>query len=85
LLPRRHTGGRKLASTEHVIHVLLQRIYKAWSEDKVATLLLLDVSGAYDNVSRERLLHNLRKRRVDEKIVAWDASLSVRLVIYVTG
>lgn len=74
LLPRRHTGGRKLASTEHAIHVLLQRIYKAWSEGKVATLLLLDVSGAYDNVSRERLLHNLRKRRVDEKIVKWVAS-----------
>ncbi|OAQ57920.1 reverse transcriptase [Pochonia chlamydosporia 170] len=74
LLPRRHTGGRKLASTEHAMHVLLQRIYKAWSEGKVATLLLLDVSGAYDNVSRERLLHNLRKRRVDNKMVTWVAS-----------
>ena len=34
----------------------------------MASLLLLDVSGAYDNVSHERLLHNLRKRRVSKKI-----------------
>ena len=30
--------------------------------------------GAYDNVSRERLLHNLRKRRIDGNIVRWTAS-----------
>lgn len=74
LLPSRHTGGRKLASTEHAMHFLLQRIYQAWSEGKVASLLLLDVSGAYDNVSPERLLHNLRKRRVSERIIRWIAS-----------
>jgi ribonuclease HI len=56
------------------MHLLLQRIYQAWSEDKVATLLLLDVSGAYDNVSPERLLHNLRKRSIDRRIIAWIAS-----------
>ncbi|KGQ02487.1 RNA-directed DNA polymerase from mobile element jockey [Beauveria bassiana D1-5] len=30
--------------------------------------------SAYDNVSHERLLHNLRKRRIDPKIVRWVAS-----------
>jgi hypothetical protein len=69
LFPSRHTGGRKLASTEHTIHFLLQRIHQAWAQGKVASLLLLDVSGAYDNVSRERLLHNLRKHRINQKIV----------------
>ncbi|EDN04471.1 predicted protein [Histoplasma mississippiense (nom. inval.)] len=71
LLPSRHTGGRKLASTEHAMHFLLQQIHQAWSEGKVASLLLLDVSGAYDNVSQQRLLHNLRKRRVSERIIGW--------------
>ncbi|KAJ6114107.1 hypothetical protein N7512_007552 [Penicillium capsulatum] len=71
LLPSRHTGGRKLTSTEHAMHLLLQRIHQAWSEGKVASLLLLDVSGVYDNVSPERLLHNLRKRRIDQRIIAW--------------
>jgi len=74
LLPSQHTGGRKLASTDHAMHFLIQRIHQAWSQGKVASLLLLDVSGAYDNVSHERLLHNLRKRRVGPKIVGWTAS-----------
>ncbi|KAJ5472152.1 hypothetical protein N7539_008721 [Penicillium diatomitis] len=74
LLPSRHAGGRKLTSTEHAMHLLLQRIHQAWSEGKVATLPLLDVSGAYDNVSPERLLYNLRKRGIDRRIIAWIAS-----------
>jgi ribonuclease HI len=69
LLPNRHTGGRKLTSTDHAVHLLLQSIHKAWAEKRVASLLLLDVSGAFDNVSRPRLLHNLRKRRIDQKTV----------------
>ena len=90
LLPSRHTGGRKLASTEHAIHFLLQRIHQAWSEGKVASLLLLDVSGAYDNVSHERLLHNLQKRRVSHKIVRWvksfleDRTTTIKLQEYTT-
>jgi hypothetical protein len=36
--------------------------------------LLLDVSGAFDNVLHTRLLHNLRKRQVDKKTVKWIAS-----------
>ena len=31
---------------------------------------MLDVSGAYDNVSHERLLHNLKKRRLGQ-LVPW--------------
>ena len=71
LPPSRHTRGRKLASTDHAVHLLLQRIHKAWADGNVATLLLLDVSGAFDNVSRPRLLHNLRKRRIDLTLVRW--------------
>jgi hypothetical protein len=79
LLPSRHTGGRKLTSTDHAMHLLLQRIHEAWADGKVASLLLLDVSGAFDNVSRPRLLHNLGKRRVNQTLVRWiDSFLSNR-------
>lgn len=71
LLPSRHTGGRKLASTDHAIHLLLQRIHEAWANGKVASLLLLNVSGAFNNVSRQRLLHNLKKRQVNHTLVRW--------------
>ncbi|KAJ6436234.1 reverse transcriptase [Purpureocillium lavendulum] len=68
LLPATHMGGRKLRSTEHALHYIIEKIYDAWNKGKgmVASLLLLDVSGAFDNISHRRLLHNLRKRRVDE-------------------
>ena len=71
VLPPTHVGGRKMRSTEHALHAVTHKIYKTWSQTngQVATLLLLDVSGAFDNVSHARLLHDLRKRQVDEKTV----------------
>ncbi|EDN04466.1 predicted protein [Histoplasma mississippiense (nom. inval.)] len=74
LLPRTHLGGRKGMSTEHALHGLMELIYQSWDNDQVASLLLLDVTGAFDHVSHPRLLHNLRKRRMDERIVGWVAS-----------
>ena len=76
VLPPTHVGGRKMRSTEHALHAVTHKIYKTWSQTngQVATLLLLDVSGAFDNVSHARLLHDLQKRRVDEKTVKWIAS-----------
>ena len=38
------------------------------------SLLLLNVLGAFDNISHKRLLYNLRKQRVNERIVKWIAS-----------
>ncbi|EGU72833.1 hypothetical protein FOXB_16658, partial [Fusarium oxysporum f. sp. conglutinans Fo5176] len=76
LLPDTHMGGRKLRSTEHALHLIIDKIYDAWNtgQGKVASLLLLDVSGAFDNISHARLLHNLRKRRIDERTVKWIGS-----------
>jgi YD repeat-containing protein len=76
LLPSTHIGGRKGRSTDHALHVIIEKIFEAWNspESQVASLLLLDVSGAFDNVSHIRLLHNLRKRRIDERTVKWIAS-----------
>ncbi len=88
LLPVRHTGGRKLASTDHALHLLLQRIHQAWGDGNAASLLLLDVSGAFDNVYRPRLLHNLKKRQIDHKLVRWiesflsDRSTTLKLQEY---
>jgi hypothetical protein len=39
----------------------------------VASLLSLDVSGAFPNVSHVRLIHNLRKRRIPKTITDWIA------------
>ena len=67
-------GARKGRSVETTLESLIDAVYTVWNystanSKKVASLLLLDVAGAFDNVSYERLLHNLRERRVPGKIV----------------
>jgi hypothetical protein len=74
LLPRNHTGGRKATSCEHALHLLVEKIHSAWNSGKVATLLLLDIAGAYDNVSHARLIHNLRKRHINPMLTGWLSS-----------
>jgi exonuclease III len=74
MLPTTHTGGRKQSSCEHAIHLLIEKVHTAWRKRKVASLLMLDVSGAFDNVSHTRLLHNLRKRGLPTEIIDWTAS-----------
>jgi ribonuclease HI len=71
LLPDNHYGGRRGRSTEMAIHAMLETIYAAWERGQVASLLLMDVTGAYDHVSHARLAHNLRKRRINITYVAW--------------
>ena len=73
LLPKNHLGGRKVISCEHVLQIVVDRITKAWRKGRSVSLLLLDVSGAYNNVSHRRLLHNLWKRKLGH-FVPWIAS-----------
>jgi hypothetical protein len=75
LLPANHIGGRRGRSCEHAIHLLLERVHAAWRANyRVASLLTLDASGAFDNVSHQRLVHNLRKRGVPGAIIKWIVS-----------
>jgi Reverse transcriptase (RNA-dependent DNA polymerase) len=37
-------------------------------------MLCLDVKGAFDRVSKTRLLYNIRKRRIPSQILNWTAS-----------
>ena len=65
LPPKSYLGGRKEISTDHAIQIILDRIRSAWGNGlAVVSMLLLDVSGAYDNTHHARLLHNMRKRRL---------------------
>lgn len=71
LLPKNHFGGRKQRSTAQALIVLQQRIYNAWREGKVLSLLSFDVKGAYNGVARDVLVQRLRQRRVPEVLVKW--------------
>ncbi|KAJ5462803.1 pol-like protein [Penicillium sp. IBT 31633x] len=72
LLPDTHVGGRVGRSYDHALHLLLERVYETWRQDEhVATLLTLDVTGAFDHMAHKRLAYCLRKRRIPEEMVRW--------------
>ena len=51
LLPKTHFGGRRGSCIETAIYHLLEKIYAAWNKNKIASLLMMDISAAYPNTS----------------------------------
>ena len=76
LLPEAQMGARRNRFTETALELLTEQIHTVWGQgiDKVATLLSMDVAGAFPTVSHSRLYHNLRKRKIPEWITKWTDS-----------
>ena len=64
LLPKTHFGGRPGRTTTDAIHFLAQSIKGAWQKGEVASILFLDVEGAFPDAVTNRLIHNLKRRRI---------------------
>ena len=76
-LPETQMGARKGRSTETALQLLTEQIYTIWKlpgKQRVATMLYMDILGAFDNVSYIRLLDNLRKRKTPDFIIRWVTS-----------
>jgi len=72
LLPDTQMGARKGRSTETALELLVQQVRTVWRSKKhVATLLSLDILGAFDTVNPIRLLDTLRKKKLPAWIVLW--------------
>jgi len=72
LLPDIQMGGRKGRSTETALELLTEQIHTIWTSKKhVATLLSIDISGAFDTVNHIRLLDILRKKGLPTWIILW--------------
>jgi hypothetical protein len=41
--------------------ILSESTYKAWKDGKIFSAILMDVTGAFNNVHHERLIHNMHK------------------------
>jgi len=67
LLPANHFGRRPGRTTTDAMHLLTNRIKAAWRAGKVTSVLFLDIEGAFPNANPEKLVHNLRKRRIPTK------------------
>jgi len=55
--------------TTDAVHTLVDKIKSAWRRGKVVSVLFLDVKGAFPNAVTDRLIHNLRKRRIPKAYV----------------
>lgn len=65
MLPDTQMGNRRNRSTDTALDMLIEQIHTVWQEkDCIASVLLLDIAGAFDTVNHLRLLDNLRKKQV---------------------
>ncbi|KAF2863080.1 hypothetical protein K470DRAFT_255207 [Piedraia hortae CBS 480.64] len=72
LIPWNQMSAQKKRSTLSALELLTGSIEKAWQAKKfVVSVLGLDLAGAFDNFSHERLL---RKRRQKGFSRGWSAS-----------
>ena len=72
MLPAQQMGAHQGQSTELVLALLLVQIWTVWEElDMVATVLSLDISGAFDRVQKEQLHQILLRRGIPSSLAGW--------------
>lgn len=72
LFPDTQIGARTKRSTETALALLTEQIHTVWKSSKhVASVLSLDLTGAFDTVNTTRLLDILRKKGMPGWLVRW--------------
>jgi predicted RNA binding protein with dsRBD fold (UPF0201 family) len=73
LLFETQMSKRRERACETTLKFFTKQIHIVWnmSKNKMTILLNLNVIDAYDHVSKEKLIHNLRKRRIFDWIIVW--------------
>ena len=71
LLPDEQMGNRQHRSTEVAIRLVVAQVQEAWRQKATASLLQLDISGAFDTVNHNRLLNTLREIGFPGWTVRW--------------
>ncbi len=51
------------------VHYLFEKTLLGWNRRQESTAIFLDISRAFDNISHERLIHNIKKQKLDPPIV----------------
>lgn len=71
LLPDNHFGGQKRRYTIDALMILQEKIFQAWRDKKVLSLVTFDVKGAFNGVAGDVLTERLRRHRIPESLVCW--------------
>ena len=71
LLYQDQMGGRPHRSATDAILALVHDIQQGNNQRMVTSALFMDVKGAFDNVSRQRLLHTMTEMGLPTQLVKW--------------
>lgn len=71
LLHKDQMGGRRQRSAQDAILALVHDVELGWAQEQVSTALFLDVKGAFDNVSKVRLLQTMQQMGLPRQLVQW--------------
>jgi ribonuclease HI len=78
VLHKQQFGALPLSSCTDLASSLIWDIEKAWASGKVASLLTLDIKGAFDAVLPGRLVHRLAQQGWDKSLLRWIASFATQ-------
>ncbi len=73
LLSINQMSERRNRSCETTLKLFIEQIHTVWNmnKNKMISFLSMNVVEIYDHVSKARLLHNLRKKRILTWIIVW--------------
>jgi hypothetical protein len=71
ILPANQFGARPGRSTTDALHKVVKVVKDAWRDDKVTTVLCMDVKGAFPSVDLDRLNYDLRMQGVPVEHTDW--------------
>jgi len=71
ILPNNHFGGRPGRTTTDALHLMTKTVKDAWRRKEVASILFLDVKGAFPSVAVDRLIHNMHTKGIPKQYTEW--------------
>jgi hypothetical protein len=71
ILPANQFGARPGRSTTDALHKVVKVVKDAWRVGKVATVLCMDVKGAFPSVNLDRLNYDLHMRGIPVQHTEW--------------
>ena len=69
VFPKNQFGGRPAQTTMDSMLLLTHTIKESWRQGKIASVLFLDIQGAFPNVVKEVLIHNMCTQSIPTKYV----------------
>ena len=66
-------NARRQRSMNTILQFIIKKIYMIWNEQKkkMTSFFNLNVNDVFDNVSHLRLLHNMKKKKISDKLLKW--------------